>query len=179
MEEMESPTEQAQEDMHHHAMHSTEKWIGWVALTAAFLAALAAVTGSMSGHHANEAMLEQIHAADTWTEYQAQKQKALIMSSKDELLVAMGKPVSEADHKSLEGRAEKQEKLQEKAKELDASATAHMNHHHVLAEGATSFQVGIAIAAVSVLSKRKQFWFVSIAFGAVGLFFLVSSFFMK
>jgi hypothetical protein len=179
MEEMESPLEQAQEDMHHHAMHSGEKWVGWVALTAAFLAALAAVTGSMSGHHANEAMLEQIHAADAWTEYQGQKQKALITSSKDELLVAMGKPVSEADHKSLEGRVEKQEKLQEKAKELDASAGTHMSHHHVLAEGATMFQVGIAVAAVSVLSKRKPFWYVSMTFGAIGLYFLATALLMK
>jgi len=32
----------------------------------------------------------------------------------------------------------------------------------------TMFQVGIAIGAVSVLTKRKAFWFVSIGFGTLG-----------
>jgi hypothetical protein len=35
------------------------------------------------------------------------------------------------------------------------------------------FQVAIAIAAITVLTRRRKFWFVSIAFGLVGLFFLI------
>ena len=31
------------------------------------------------------------------------------------------------------------------------------------------FQIAIAISAISALTRRKAFWFVAIAFGAVGL----------
>src|SRR5437763_9521965 len=129
-EEMESPTEQAQEDMHHHAQHSGEKWVGWVALTAAFLAAFAAVTGLKAGDHANEALFEQVQASDKWNEYQAQKAKALL---KTEILSAMGKEPAEADRAKLEEREHKQEALKEKATELEKSAHEHMARHKTLA----------------------------------------------
>jgi hypothetical protein len=34
------------------------------------------------------------------------------------------------------------------------------------------FQIAIAIAAISALTKRRRFWFVSLVFGAVGMVFL-------
>lgn len=169
-EEMESPTEQAQEDLHHHAHHAPERWVGWVALTAAFLAALAAVTGLHAGDHANEALFEQVQASDAWNEYQAQKSKALL---KTEILAAMGKEPGEADKAKLEEREKKQEGLKEKATELQNSAHEHMERHKSLAPGVTMFQIAIAMAAITVLSKRKPIWYVSLAFGAVGVYFLL------
>ena len=164
-EEMESPTEQAQEDMHHHAEHSTEKWIGWVALTAAFLAALAAVTGLMAGDHANEALIEQVQASDKWTEYQAQKIKAMI--------AALDKPINEATKSKLEEREKKADALKEKAMEYQTSAHNNLEQHKTLAPGVTMFQIAIAMAAITVLSKRKPIWYVSLAFGALGIYYLV------
>ena len=35
------------------------------------------------------------------------------------------------------------------------------------------FQIAIAIAAVSALTKKRRFWVVSMLFGAVGCVFLV------
>jgi hypothetical protein len=169
-EEMESPTEQAEEDLHHHAHHAAEKWVGWVALTAAFLAALAAVTGLHAGDHANEALFEQVQASDKWNEYQAQKAKALL---KTEILAAMGKEPSEADKAKLEERVRKQEAIKEQAVELQESAHTHMERHKTLAPGVTMFQIAIAMAAIAVLSKRKPIWYVSLAFGAVGVYFLL------
>ena len=34
------------------------------------------------------------------------------------------------------------------------------------------FQVAIAVGAISVLTKRREFWFVSLAFGAIGVGFI-------
>src|SRR2546421_9519661 len=118
MEEMESPTEQAQEDIHHHAQHATEKWIGWAALSSALLAALAAVTALMAAHHANEAQIVQIQCSDKWAEYQAKKNKSLQVSSKDELLVAGGYSVPEVDRKYLERHGEEEKELKAEAEKL-------------------------------------------------------------
>jgi len=48
--------------------------------------------------------------------------------------------------------------------------------HHVLSRSVTMFQIAIAIGAISVLTKRRKFWAISLGFRAVGLFFTVESF---
>ena len=40
-----------------------------------------------------------------------------------------------------------------------------------MAPGVTMFQLAIAIAAISVLTGRKAFWYVAIAGGIVGILF--------
>ena len=67
----EVPLEHANETIEHHAHGASEPWVMGVALTAAILAALAAVTALYADHFATEAMLEQIQASDQWNEFQA------------------------------------------------------------------------------------------------------------
>src|SRR4051794_17261524 len=91
MEEQEPPIEQVHHDIHHHAETSGVRWISWVALSTAVLAALAAVASLHSGHDSNEATLEQIRASDNWAYYQAKGVKAAVLSSKLDVLTAIGK----------------------------------------------------------------------------------------
>ncbi len=46
-----------------------------------------------------------------------------------------------------------------------------MRQHSVLSRSLTMFQVGIAIGAIAVLTKRKQFWLASLGFALVGVVF--------
>ena len=48
-----------------------------------------------------------------------------------------------------------------------------MRQHEKYAYGVTMFQVAIAVAAISVLTKRPALWFVGLAFGMAGGVFLV------
>ena len=175
MEEAEIPLEGLHEDMHHHAHGggAKELWITGVALTAALLAALAAVTGMLSGHHANEAMLEQIQASDTWAQFQSKGIKAMVLGSKLDMLKAMGKEVSEKEAEKLKEYSKDKDELTKDAKEKEESSSIHLEHHKVFAYGITMFQVAIAIAAIAALTKRKPFWFVGLAFGCAGVFFLI------
>ena len=96
METPEVPLEHAHETMEHHAHASTEPWVMGVALTAAVLAAMAAVTALYAEHFVTEAIVNMCRSP----------------------------------------------------------------------RGLTMFQVGIAVGAISVLTKRREFWFaVSLAFG--------------
>src|SRR5207248_1176496 len=79
MEEAEVPLEHLHEQVHHSAEHSRERWISWVALSTAVLAVLAAIAGLLSGHHVNEAMMNQIEASDQWSYYQAKSIKAAVL----------------------------------------------------------------------------------------------------
>ena len=176
MEHSEVPLEQAQEEIADHAHHATEKWILGVALTAAFLAVLAAVTSLLAEHHANEAMLDQIRSSDKWNFYQAKSIKANLFATKIELLQAMGKAVDEKDLSKVRGYRQDQETVKEEAEEKERLSEAHLRHHTILSGSVTLFQIGIAVGAISVLTKRKSFWFGSLGFGVIGLVLLFVGF---
>jgi Domain of unknown function (DUF4337) len=172
MEESEVPLEQIHEDIHHHAKHG-EDWTLGVALTAAILAGLAAVASMLSGHHANEGMLEQIHASDKWSYYQAKGIKSAVLNAKMELLTGLGKTPDEKDRAKAADYKKEQEEISQEAKEKEQASKAQMNSHVIFARGVTLFQVAIAVSAVSVLTKRRPFWYLGIAFGLVGVGFLI------
>lgn len=172
-EEIEIPTEHLHEHMEHHAEESKEKWVLGVALSSAFLAALAAVAALLAGYHANEAMIERIKSSDHWSYYQAKGIKAGILESKMELLKALKKPVSEEDKSKAEKYREEQKEINEKATKAEEASEAHLKHHETLAHSVTLFQVAIAIGAISALTRRRLFWFVSLGFGGIGLVFFI------
>ena len=173
MEESEVPLENVHEEMHHHARHSGERWTLGVALSAAVLAGLAAIASLLSGHHANEGMLEQLHASDQWNYYQSKGIKAAVLTAKMELLSGLGRSPEDRDRAKAALYKKEQDDIFHDAKAKEKSSRAHMQLHVVFARGVTLFQVAIAVSAVSVLTRRRPFWYVGILFGLAGLGFLV------
>lgn len=169
MEEQEVPLENVHEHIEHAAHASEEKWVARVALGTAILAALAAITSLLAGDHANEAMIEQIKASDQWNFYQAKGLKAEILSVR---LTLPGVTPTTADKAKLAAYSSQQAAIRKTAAEEQAAAQNHLARHVILARGVTLFQIAIAIAAISILTRRQMFWVVSLAFGAVGLFLL-------
>src|SRR4051812_3958440 len=135
MEEIEVPTEQLQEEIHERAHAAREVWISWVALSSALLAGLAAVTALLAGHHANEAMVDQIQSSDTWSHYQAKSIKATVLATKIDLLKAMDKSIPAQDEAKFEQYKKDQEQLTEKAEEKAHASESHMAHHTIFARG--------------------------------------------
>ena len=173
MEEIEVPIEGAQEEIHHHATHSNDRWISRVALSSALLAAMAAVASLLAGHHSNEAMIEQIQASDSWSYYQAKGIKGSLLNTKIAMLESLGKPVSEKEKEKLQEYKKEQDEISEKAKEKEHESEHNLHIHEILARAVTLFQVAIALSAISVLTKRRRFWFVSLVFGAIGVVSLI------
>ncbi len=173
MTEIEVPTEHLQEELHHRAHESQEKWISIVALGAAIMAVLAAIAALLAGAHANEAMLEQIKASDKWAYYQAKSIKSAVVLSKVELLSEMGRTPNPKDEEKLGEYKNEQGEIQKEAQELEENSHAHFHRHEVFARAVTLFQVAIAMSAITVLTRRRWFFYVSLLLVAVGLFFLV------
>src|SRR5581483_1517555 len=117
MEEMEVPTEHLHEEMHHKAHESGESWVMGVALTSAILAALAAVASLMAGHHANEAMIAQLQAADQWNYYRAKGIKKALMETRLETIRALGKKPKADDAEKFKQYDEDQKDIKEKAED--------------------------------------------------------------
>ena len=180
MEEIEVPLEKSQDDIHeaaHHAGHNPkENWIGRVALFSALVAVCAAIAALLAGHNSNEAMIAQIKASDSWGYYQAKGIKHAVLQSRVTLLQELGKTPAKEDIDKLAAYKDDQDSITEKAKELESESEAHLRTHEILAKAVTLFQISIAIAAISVLTRRRRFFFVSIGISLVALFFFTQSF---
>lgn len=169
MEEAEIPLEHLHEEIHHRAEHGGAPWISWVALSTAILAVLAAIAGLLSGMHANEAMMSQIQASDQWGYYQAKSIKAAILEAK----TTLASEATDKDKKKAAQYQEDQVEIKREAEHKEMEAKASFHQHEVFARSVTMFQIAIAIAAISALTKRRRFWFVSLVFGLAGMIFLV------
>ncbi len=163
------PLEHLHEHVHHSAEHSSEAWISWVALSTAILAVLAAIAGLLSGKNANEAMINQIEAADQWSYYQSKSIKASVLDAKMSL---SGTP-NESDHMKRDRYEKEQEEIKSEAEHKQGHAKSDFHRHEVYARAVTMFQIAIAVAAISALTKKKTFWMVSLLFGAAGAVFFV------
>ena len=173
MEEIEVPTEHLQEEIHHHAHESAERWQMQVALSSALLAVLAALAALLSGHDANESMRLQIQSSDNWSHYQSKSIKQTLQRSQVEMLQALGKPPSEKILHDLDRYDKEKDQLSEEA-EAHAKESEHLlAKHERFSVAVTFFQVAIGVAAISVLTRRRRFFHVSLLFGLVGLVMLI------
>jgi hypothetical protein len=169
MEGPEVPLEHLHEEVHHHAQHGGVPWISWVALSTAIFAVLAAISGLLAGMHANEAMMSQIQASDQWGYFQAKSIKAAILEAKTTLATE----ATDRDRQKATQYQEEQTEIKRHAEHKEAEARASFHKHEVFARSVTMFQIAIAIAAISALTKRRRFWLVSLVFGGAGVVFLV------
>src|SRR5436309_11995889 len=170
MEEAEVPLDHLHEQTHETAKHSGEAWISLLASSTAILAALAAIASLLSREHANEAMMSQIEAADQWSYYQSKSIKAAVLDAKT---VFTGAPDGEDQLKHARYEKE-QEEIKSEAEQKQAAAKSYFHKHEVFARGVTMFQIAIAIAAISALTRRRRFWYVSLLFGVAGCAFLIA-----
>src|SRR6266850_5684236 len=170
------PTEHAQESIHHHATHGPGgKWITAAATTAAILAAFAAAAGALATSHLTQSTLIRIKANDDWNYYQAKSIKSSLLDAK--IYYAQLSKVeprkSDLDKKSEYAR--EMPEIQATAKSLEKLSKEHLETHETFEGAATLFHIAIAIVAISVVAKRKEFWFISMLGGAVGIVFFAKA----
>lgn len=170
MDEIEVPTEHLHETIHEHIQHqdhnNESKWSLWVAISTALMAVLAAISSLFAGHHSNEAVINQIKSSDQWAFYQAKGIKAEIKSLK------IGNAV--ADTAEYKRYKEEQNSIKEKATSLQEASELHLEAEKRFAKGVTFFQIAIAISAISILTKRRFLWVVSLFIGFAGAVFLLT-----
>ncbi len=180
MERPEVPIEMIQEQIHEHAHHAGDsperRWVLGVALSSAIFAALAAVAALLAGHHANEAMIDQIKSSDQWNYYQAKGIKAAVLANKIDLLAALGQEANPKDEAKRKQYEADQEQIKHDAEHHEHGSEAHLTTHVAHSRAVTMFQLAIAVAAVSVLVNRRSFWLGSVLVGMVGVYFIVRAF---
>ena len=171
-----NPTEHVQEELHHHASHGSDhghssgsKWITAAATTAAILAAFAAAAGALATSHLTQSTLIRIKANDDWNFYQAKSIKSSVLDAKIYSAQLMKAEPRESDVEKKKEYAKEMPEIQEKAKELEKLSSEHLETHETYEISATLFHIAIAIVAVSVVARRKEFWFISMLGGLIGI----------
>jgi hypothetical protein len=187
--------ERTVEHHHHEHGHGEEKGRPTMAsaITAATLAVCAAVGSLLSGHAANEGILNESKATDRWSYFQAKSTKEQIYEG-DKAVVESLARLQGTDHSKVEqelgtfqqqiARYEKEkEDIKKEADELEHESTHKMEQHASYSYGVAFFQVGIVLASVSILIRQRILFFVlyalSLVAGAVGLVFLLTGFLMR
>jgi hypothetical protein len=150
-----------------------KRWMSWVAVSTAIMAAMAAVSAGLSGGNLNEAMIDQIRASDQWAYYQAKGVKAAIVESRIDAATDTHTPPSADDTARLARYKKEQAEITVEAKARQDEADRHRAKYKTLARAATALQVGIGIAAVALLLRRNVYWMLALISGAVGAVFMV------
>jgi len=163
---------EAREELAERAGERTPAWLKYVGLSAAIFAVIAAIAALRSGALINEATIAQIKASDTWTEYQAAREKEHIYTiALDELTDRGSKNVRRMNAYRAEVAKEmaKERPLAARAHGLEEESEAEIRRHHAFEYAVALLQVAIALGAVGALARFKPAWYVSLAAGIVGV----------
>ena len=170
MEDPEVPTEHLHESIEEKIEEAEKKaekkgWSVWLAVSTAFMAVLAALSSLQAGHHSNEALISQVQASDQWAYYQAKGLKydltQLMMSSNTvqdtaKLRQKLNQYVS--DQATIKAEAQKDEK----------ESAEHLERHVILSRAVTLFQIGIAISAIAILTRKRFLWYAALLLSLAG-----------
>lgn len=152
-----------------------------IALMTAILATIGALISYQSGSAQNEAMflknesiLKQAEASDQWALYQSKSVKGHVAEAAADLAVD---PVIKAKYQSQRVKEEKDKvevqqeakKLQAESRRLGEESEAKLKPHERLALALTFIQIAVALAAITVLTKRRWLLWGSIGSAIVGI----------
>lgn len=185
--EVPSPHEHAVEGQTKHAGNQLAQRI---ALMTAVLATIGAMISYQSGSAQTEAMflknesiLKQAEASDQWSYYQAKSMKGHIAEATAD---TASSPTVRTKYLDQLARLEKEKaeiqagakKLQSQSHQLGEASETKLRPHERLALAMTFIQIAVALAAITVLTKRTWLLWGSIASAFMGLVAAVSTFFM-
>lgn len=160
-----------------------------IALMTAVLATIGALISYQSGSAQNEAMflknqsiLKQAEASDQWAFYQAKSIKGHLddavasLSNTEEVKSRFLADKAKLDKEKAEVQIEAR-KLQAESHKLGEESEAKLHPHERLALALTFIQIAIALAAITVLTRRRWLLWGSVASAAVGIAVAIAAFF--
>jgi hypothetical protein len=145
---------------------------GRLAVTAAILA-MAGATQAEAGLLKNDAAIKKTEAANQWSYYQAKGNKQNLSELGMELSTDSRKPFFAAEVKRY--GAEKTQiklaadKLEKASAEFDEKSEAQIHRHHRWAQATMLLQIGIAMAAIALLTRKQWLGKLVLAMGTLGV----------
>ena len=158
-----------------HGEHARDPFAARIAVMTAIFATVGALYGYMVGETQNDALLykndsaiRRTEASDQWNFYQAKSSKqnlaelGSVLASGD--AAARFKAEAERYDREKQEIMVKAQELEKRAAELETQSEASMHVHHRWAQSLTLIQIAIALAAITLLTRRR--WLQWMAHGA-------------
>jgi hypothetical protein len=154
-----------------------------VSLTISILAVFVAGI-TLLGHRAHtEELLLQSQATDQWAYYQAKNIRLHEMQTMVDLLGAIT-PLDKEKNATLREKYQKEverynsdkESIGEKAKDLEKERDTLSHRADRFDGGEALVEVGLVICSITLLTKRKPFWYGGMSIGIVGIVIAATGF---
>ena len=147
-----------------------------VSVTISILAVLGAIV-MLLGHRAHtEELLLQAKATDQWAYYQAKNIRLHEMQAVADMLAVLApvdKEKTAAVHEKYVKEVERYEKdkdtISDKAKELEAERDLISRRADRFDGGEVFLEMGLVICSITLLTKKRFFWFSGIGIGFLGV----------
>ena len=156
-----------------------------VSVTMAVLAVLGAIVTLLGHRAATEELLLQAQATDQWAYYQAKNIRLHEMEAVADMLGTLAPQdkeraaqVHEKYAKEVERYAKDKDTISEKAKDLEAERDVISHKEDRFDGGEVLIEVGLVICSVTLLTKRRYFWYTGMLFGAAGVVLATTGFFV-
>ena len=155
-----------------HAAHSRDPFTGRIAMMTAIFATIGAFFGYMGGATQNDALLykndsaiRRTEASDQWSFYQSKSSKQNLA----ELGSVLASGPAADKYRSEIARYDQEKKeimakaqaLEKRSTEMEEMSEAAMDVHHRWAQATTLIQISIALAAITLLTRRRWMQYAS------------------
>jgi hypothetical protein len=165
-------------EVEHVAQHGGDSFTSRLAVMTAVLSTVGAIFGYMGGHaqnsaliYKNEAAIQKTSASNKWNYYQAKSNKQNLAELSISLTTGEMQEKYKQDvdryKKEKEGIKAEAEQLEEAVKEADHKSEAEMHVHERWALATTLLQISIALAAITLLTRKR--WLLVGVYGSSGL----------
>ena len=154
-----------------------------VSITISIMAVLVAAATLMGHRTHTEELLRQSQAADKWAQYQAKSVRlhetqgfsdiVNIVSTMDK---EKGEAIREKYKKEVEHYQSDKEDISKEAKDLEDDRDLAGRKADRFDGGEAFLEIGLVICSITMLTKRKLFWFGGMLVGAVGIAFALTGF---
>jgi hypothetical protein len=169
----------------HHEGREEYRYTLPVSLTMSILAVFVA-GATLLGHRAHtEELLLQTRATDQWAYYQAKNIRMHEVQGIADLLTALAprertESVAVRDKylKEIERYQKDKEDISEKAKELEKERDVASRRANRFDGGGGLLQVGLVICSVTLLTRRRAFWFGGVSVAALGVLLALTGLFL-
>lgn len=169
-------------ELREHAEHGAhESEMRPVAFTMSVLAVLVAVTTVLGHRTHTEAVLQQNKATDQWNFYQAKKLRSTIADQASKQLSAVTVANAELAKKIIKDNTDYVSKLNADMKEEQEMAEAREKKVEAAEAKADRFdlgeallEIGLVVTSVTLLTRRRAYWYFGMAFALAGILSSVS-----
>jgi hypothetical protein len=154
-----------------------------VSITISIMAVLVAAVTLMGHRTHTEELLRQSQAADKWAQYQAKSVRlhetqgfsdiVNIVSTMDK---EKGEAIREKYKKEVEHYQSDKEDISKEAKDLEDDRDLAGRKADRFDGGEAFLEIGLVICSITMLTKRKLFWFGGMLVGAAGIALALTGF---